>query len=79
MPFGESEPRAGFEVPFEGDRLGFVVKSDEGLDLPGSEFGGVRHFASVVFGESGLVVMGESDIALVGIRKAAEDVDKAEA
>ena len=75
MAIGEGEAGAGFQVALEGGGFGFIPESDGGIDFPWAEFRGVGGAAGVVLFEPGVQVVGESDVALGGVTRAAEDVD----
>ena len=65
---------AGFEVVLKSVGLSERFKGDVGFNLPWHEFGCMGNLASIVFCEACTEVGCAADVALGGMREAAEDV-----
>jgi len=78
MSPGEFTTRAGFEVFFKSDRLGFIPEGNRRLEAPRTVFAGVGDFPGIVCGESVLEIVGQAHIMAVGIQVARQKVDVVE-
>ena len=74
VPGCEGSAGAGFKVSFESRGFGMVREGDVGHQVPGAVLGGVFRFATVVFRQSKLDILGDAGVILAGGRLTSEDI-----
>ncbi len=74
MPLGEGETAAGFEIVFKRNGFFFRIKSNVCFDFPGTEFCRMRDIAFVVFFQAFPQVRSMTDITLIRMIDAADNV-----
>ena len=66
---------SGLQVLFECGRAVIVIKTDRRHHTPWRVLGSVGGIAMIVSGQSQLKVAGKTDIALIGVREALQEVN----